>query len=317
MGQEQEHRKIKRLLGYHNQGIEGPSFIAIAGIHGNEPAGIYALERVFTKLSELDTPFRGKFVGVAGNIAALEKQKRYIEKDLNRQWTPENVNYLLHTDKQHLSSSEDLEQKSLLILFDYFRRQHPKNQPLFQLDLHTFSAEKGGAYCISPSIPRINLEHALRCKVPVIIGMEKVFRGTTMNYFLDMNLSCFCFEAGQHNDPEAVNRFEACLWLTLVGLGCLKAEEVPNFKQYLKLLTNIGKDLPDMVRFVYRHPVNHADQFVMLPGYTNFQPISKGELLAHDKNGPIYSPRDGMILMPLYQKQGEDGFFIVEEVHEF
>jgi succinylglutamate desuccinylase len=50
----------------------------------------------------------------------------------------------------------------------------------------------------------------------------------------------------------------------------------------------------------------------MLPGFNNFDKIVKGQPLAKDKNGPIYASIDGYILMPLYQKQGEDGFFIIQ-----
>ena len=52
----------------------------------------------------------------------------------------------------------------------------------------------------------------------------------------------------------------------------------------------------------------------MNPGYSNFQKIKEGEVLAKDKHGEIVSHTDGMILMPLYQKKGEDGFFIIREV---
>jgi succinylglutamate desuccinylase len=48
--------------------------------------------------------------------------------------------------------------------------------------------------------------------------------------------------------------------------------------------------------------------------YNNFDPIAKGEVLAYDKNGPIKSPYGGLILMPLYQKQGDDGFFVIQEI---
>ena len=50
----------------------------------------------------------------------------------------------------------------------------------------------------------------------------------------------------------------------------------------------------------------------MNEGYLNFQEVKKGEHLANDKNGPIYASEDSLILMPLYQKKGEDGFFLVK-----
>ena len=54
----------------------------------------------------------------------------------------------------------------------------------------------------------------------------------------------------------------------------------------------------------------------MKEGFKNFDRIEKGQLLATDRHGNILSPTDGLILMPLYQKQGENGFFIVREVYQ-
>jgi succinylglutamate desuccinylase len=50
----------------------------------------------------------------------------------------------------------------------------------------------------------------------------------------------------------------------------------------------------------------------MKKGYRNFQEIAQNEILATDKNGVIKAPYDCRILMPLYQKQGNDGFFLVK-----
>ena len=55
----------------------------------------------------------------------------------------------------------------------------------------------------------------------------------------------------------------------------------------------------------------------MEPGFTNFQSVRRGELLAHDRIGAIKASETGLILMPLYQKLGNDGFFLVREVKRF
>jgi succinylglutamate desuccinylase len=52
----------------------------------------------------------------------------------------------------------------------------------------------------------------------------------------------------------------------------------------------------------------------MKPGYVNFQKINRGETLAVSQEGDVQSPSDGLILMPKYQPQGDDGFFIVENL---
>ena len=56
---------------------------------------------------------------------------------------------------------------------------------------------------------------------------------------------------------------------------------------------------------------------MMDPGYKNFDPVGKGQTLAHDSHGDIQSPRKGLILMPLYRGKGDDGFFIGREVAPF
>ena len=60
-----------------------------------------------------------------------------------------------------------------------------------------------------------------------------------------------------------------------------------------------------------------GDGFEMRPGYHNFQPVKKDELLATDASGEIRSPRDGLLLLPRYQGQGNDGFFLAREVRPF
>jgi len=38
--------------------------------------------------------------------------------------------------------------------------------------------------------------------------------------------------------------------------------------------------------------------------------VRAGTLLARDKAGEIRAREDGIVVMPLYQGQGEDGFFL-------
>ncbi len=63
------------------------------------------------------------------------------------------------------------------------------------------------------------------------------------------------------------------------------------------------------------HRIRAGDAFQMLPNFKNFQAVRKGQALARDIHGWILAPEDGLILMPLYQKQGSDGFFLVKEVY--
>jgi succinylglutamate desuccinylase len=54
----------------------------------------------------------------------------------------------------------------------------------------------------------------------------------------------------------------------------------------------------------------------MEPGFTNFQPVRRGQTLAHDRRGEIAAPETGLVLLPLYQALGDDGFFLGREVRK-
>jgi succinylglutamate desuccinylase len=85
---------MKRLIGEYSGSNHGTLVIAIAAIHGNEPAGVYALRQLFQMLEEepsrnMDFEFKGKLVGFLGNIQAYERKLRFVKQDLNRILTPE------------------------------------------------------------------------------------------------------------------------------------------------------------------------------------------------------------------------------------
>jgi hypothetical protein len=52
-----------------------------------------------------------------------------------------------------------------------------------------------------------------------------------------------------------------------------------------------------------------ADEFAMAPGFANIQPV-----VARDRSGEIRADEDCLLVMPLYQGKGDDGFFLGREV---
>ena len=71
--------------------LPGPTLIILGGVHGNEPAGVLAADRVWLRMQKRRAALRGEVVLLRGNTRALEQRVRYINADLNRQWTAENV----------------------------------------------------------------------------------------------------------------------------------------------------------------------------------------------------------------------------------
>ena len=69
----------QRLLARAEGPAGGPTLMCIAGIHGNEPAGVQGVLRVSRALAERSSALRGRFVAFAGNLAALDAGRRFIE----------------------------------------------------------------------------------------------------------------------------------------------------------------------------------------------------------------------------------------------
>lgn len=302
---ELENRIIGKVTGEN----PGDQLICIAGIHGNEDAGIKAITTLLNELKNQCLLNAGRFVSLVGNAAALEKGERFIDTDLNRMWSPELLQNAIIKPTE-LRNSEEKELVTLFHTIQHFTADYPGNSII--LDLHTTSAS-GGSFSIIPGNSR-SKALATELRVPVIGNVEKVLKTTVMSFYNGQGIAGMAFEAGQHSDPGSVKIMSAAIWVALGYLGLLNQEGCRKLNTSKQILEDASDDdMPPQVEFLHRHPVKSEDNFIMLPGFHNFVPIEKGQLLAHDRNGPIHAPIAGLMLMPLYQKQGEDGFFIVKE----
>lgn len=309
----------KRIIGSYSGQKKGPLLICLGGTHGNEPAGIQALDILFRLLelepeSNSDFQFKGRILGLRGNLRAIEQGARFIEKDLNRLWTAENVKRILSSPADELSD-EDLEIREL---HDLITREIRLYQPekVIVLDLHTTTAH-GGIFSIATDDPD-SVRIAIELHAPVMKGFLDSVQGTTLHYFTTQNMGvptvAVCFESGQHEETLSVNRAIAAIINCMRTVGCVRSEDVEN--RHDALLIEYSRGLPKVSELVFTHTIKPGDHFKMEPGYQNFQEIQEGEILAYDKSGPVRAAEDSLLLMPLYQKQGDDGFFLIRPVVE-
>ncbi len=117
--------------------LPGSTLIILGGIHGNEPAGVLAAERVWRRMQKRRAALHGEVVLLRGNTRALEQRVRYINADLNRQWTAENVR-AGELERGTPELSELLEQRELLtVIREAINRARGE---IYFVDLHTTSA---------------------------------------------------------------------------------------------------------------------------------------------------------------------------------
>lgn len=300
-------------------GVErGPLLICFGGMHGNEPAGVKAIELMIKMLevepiTNPDFRYRGRFLGILGNPEAYRQRKRYITEDLNRMWRDSTLAHLQKTPSAELTSEQAAIKNILTLIIRELQIYQPDE--LIFLDLHTTSSTGGIFTLIPDDEPSVRL--ALDLPAPVIEGMLAGLEGTTLHFFeqnrFKMPVRRISFEAGHHDDPLSINRCIAAITCCMRGAGAVQTHDVES--QHVKVLRDYSQGLPKLSQLIYRHAITPDDEFVMRPGFENFTPIRQGDILAYDRMGQVTSPMDGRILLPLYQKQGSDGYFLVQELN--
>ncbi len=300
----------RRLVGRYRGGRPGPLVLVIGGLHGNEPAGVYALRRVLSRLEEARPPMRGEIVGLAGNLLALRAGVRFLRHDLNRCWHPRRIAELR---AGRLHAPEDEEQLRLLAAVE--DAMAGREEETYVLDLHTTSAESAPFFTLGDTLR--NRAFARRLELPLVLGIEERIQGALLELLNRRGTVTIGVEGGRHDDPRSVDAHEAVLWLALVETGCLSPDEVEGIEGFRRSLAAARADLPRVFEVRVRHAVRPRDGFVMRPGFTNFQPVRKGEELARDVRGAVRALEDGRVFLPLYQELGDDGFFLVRAVRPF
>lgn len=300
---------MDRVLGIVEGKEKGPLVICVCALHGNEQVSIRAFERVCDAINKHQIPFKGKFVGLLGNIEAVKLNQRFIDADLNRVWEEEYLEYLKVKPKAEYTHEdrEMLELKAAIA-------EHDSDDYEIKViaDLHATSSENGNFIVVPPGISDHAIIKALH--LPVVVDLDQYLIGTLLGYVVNHGFISFAFEGGLIGSDQALNLHVSGLWEILEAAGCITHNDHMNEDHYANQLMEISSELPKQVKVLHRHWVEPTDGFKMKPGFVNFERINKGQLLASDDSGDIHSPHDGMIFMPLYQDTGNDGFFVVEEV---
>jgi len=299
-----------RLLGRRIDDPAGPRLLCVGGIHGNEPSGVEALQRVFRALEGAKATLRGGIVGFAGNRAALAAGRRYVDRDLNRLWRRER----LETPANDLGAGSELAE--LAELHEALSRELAEAPGrVFLLDLHSTSGAGSPFAVLDDALP--SRRQALAFPVPLVLGLEEELAGTLVFHWTARGVPGLAFEGGQHDDPRTTDHAEAAIWLALAANGILPRTLLNRAERARRLLRASRRRAPHLVEVRFRHRLESDDEFQMLPGFASFDPVRAGQVLARDRRGEIAAPFPGRLLMPLYQPQGDDGFFLVTPVARF
>jgi succinylglutamate desuccinylase len=303
----------ERVLGEYSSGRAGPLMVFLGGVHGNEPDGPLALARVVETLERTRPPMRGRFLALLGNREALGLGVRFVAEDLNRIWSPHEVRAL-----ESSASRPRHERREQAELLGELRARIDGAADVTLVDLHSTSARGAPFVIVGDSLRNRRL--ALATGVPVILGLEENVEGTLLSYFGERGHAAIGFEGGRKGDPQTADHHEAMIWITLVSAGLLDEVDAPDLDRHRTLLARAAQGLPRVVEIRYRHALAEDERFAMEGHWESFQPVGRGQVLARSGNDlerEVRTPEDGFVLMPRYQGQGLDGFFLGRSVRPF
>lgn len=303
-----------RELGRYGYAHTGHTLVVIGGVHGNEPAGLIAGQRVLDQLSQPESgEIRGRLIVLAGNLEALNDEDpdtRYIDHDLNRLCLD------AHFDEPTSTSAEHLQMQELFASLKSIQEScRAEGQQMIVLDLHTTSSASRPVVVFEDSLKA--RAHAMRMPCPKYLGIEEEIDGLVIDAVTN-RLGCISYliEGGQHDDPLSIDVHEAAIWIALDSAGIFGIGQAPG-------------DPADVIRSAAQHregevyDVRHREQithesFAICDGIENGTHVAADRtVLAHQDGKEVRSPIHGLVFLPnmqTHKRIGDDGFFIVRRI---
>ncbi len=301
-----------REVGRVDSLVDGATLLVIGGVHGNEPAGLIAAKRVLDAIVEdQPTAMRGRMVVLAGNLSALnsnDPDARYIDSDLNRLCTPEQLAKPSSTSVEHAEMHE---------LLAAIRAEHARSSTMIVIDLHTTSSNSSPVVVLQDSIPARRF--ADHFPLPRYLGFEEELPGLVSDRVTE-ELGCVAcvIEGGQHQDPNSILAHEAIIWTALDAAQILPIGAMVHPCDPRSVFAEASGDGKGSVFDIrHLHTITSPD-FGMAPGVGWGTPVHAGKtLVALEGSEMLIAPVSGLVFLPNHQltkRPGDDGFFIVRRV---
>ena len=242
-----------------DSGISGPRVIIMGGVHGNEKCGVEAIEDFLSNPYSL---IKGKVTFIKANRKALDENVRFVEDNLNRCFTLEDL------------GNESYEKRLAKDIKSYL------DESDFLLDLHASTSEDSFPFVICESNA---LAYAKNLDAEVIcLGIEDAQPGGTEYYMNKIGGVGMCVECGYlgSNSSTLVAKKNIVNFLTTLGM-------------INSSLENISSD-KTVVRVMYTYST--SGEFKRFREFRDFEPIRKGDIIGYEDNEELLSDRDGFIL---------------------
>lgn len=237
---------------------EGPTLAIFCGVHGNEKAGIYAVEKIVQEIRIQ----KGEVYFVFANPKAIEKNIRYVEKNLNRCFLP----------NQNGNTHEEQRATILMNILD-------KCEAL--LDIHASNSKKTTPFVITDNGFEITKHMSFEI---VATGFDEIEPGATDGYMKSRGKIGICLECGYSGEGEKNSS--------------LAYKSILQFLQYFNVIEEtVDKDnISQRILHVDEVQKVTSKDFDVVREFADFETLPKGTLLAKEKDKQFITDKERVIL---------------------
>jgi succinylglutamate desuccinylase len=242
----------------------GPQVAIFCGVHGNERAGIMAVDYLREQL----TLTRGTLHLVYANPRAISANVRFTEKNLNR---------CFQASAFAGTSYEETRAVELMRLLDSCDAL---------LDLHAYNEPNGKAvpFAITeldatPIVDSFDIQY-------VITNIDAIEKGGSDGYMANNGKIGICLELGAIAKPDQY-----------VELGIQSCYQ---FLQYFKMVTDTCAPTPSPHTTLRADSmyVRQSEDFSFAKPYKTFDPVAAGQLICTDGSVEVRAEKDAYLLFP-------------------
>jgi succinylglutamate desuccinylase len=262
----------------------GPRVAIMAGVHGNEPCGLLAFQKIFETGLQIQ---KGSVTFLLGSKKAVEHSVRAYECNLNRMFRRDEQ--LTETEKASyeypISRAIMKELDEVDVLLDIHSSPAGDTRPFVICETHSFP--------VATLLP----------VKTIVRGLDTFHPLGTDGYMNSIGKQGLCIECGNHNDPGAVTAAVEAVYRLLSGLRMIEkdfgSDELLLTKEYIEVV-GIYKAKQD---------------FTACKSFADFEKVEAGTLVGYDADREVRMESDGVVLfMANKASVGEEAFVYGREI---
>jgi predicted deacylase len=276
-----------------NSNIQGPKLLVLGAIHGNEPAGTIASNKIMQQIDAGEIKLlKGsiEFIPVCNPIAK-DKDVRFIEHNLNR---------ILNRHEKE----ESVEHSFANQVCDAIDRSD------YVLDIHSTHLEGDLPTVFNDFVTDETSAWANTLNIGTVITSWRDMLNNseapsdfsdTVNYAHQQGKKALLIEAGYHYEPTAENLAYQAIYNSLVFLGMIDSSDNQEPKN----------DVAHMYKVVFK--TNEEGSFVK--NWKHMDTVTAGEVVAKLDNGTeLKAEFDGYVVIPFpTATAGEEWFYLAKK----